>query len=315
MELMIVDNNGWSKIVNIRKAITRIGSGTANDIQIESDRISPVHLQIIYSSEHPSRCKLTNLSDEVTIHTDVGDFLLPSYQTVDLEDGYEIEVGGFRLVPKLPLSAGYMQTSSQIDAALSFPDPVLRHGYAAVGQLTITNKGDQSDCQFDVTLRGLADDCFRIDPIPLMYPGAQESIRVQLVHRGYFPQAGTHEVVFSITAPEHYPGEELIIKQDVIVMPVYKQSLEIIDDILGDVSDSTQLESDVGQVDEINIDLSSSEIASIPDVDNFKPIPDPSSSETVIRNKEAPHVDATPVRDLSKLKVVRDQFDEFWEEE
>jgi hypothetical protein len=75
------------------------------------------------------------------------------------------------------------------------------------------------------------------------------------------------------------------------------------------------LESDVGQVDEINIDLSSSEIASIPDVDNFIPIPDPPSSETKSGTQEAPQIDATPVRDLSKLKVVRDQFDEFWEEE
>ncbi len=311
MELMIIDKNGWSKIVNVRKAITQIGSASGNDIQLESDQISPVHLQIIYSPEFPSSCKLTNLSGEVLIHANLDDFVLPSYQSIDLRDGFEIEVGGYRIIPKLPLTAGYMQTSSQIDAALSFPDPVLRPGYTAVGQLLITNKGDQPDCQFNVNLRGLADDCMRVDPIPLMYPGAQESLRVALFHRGCYPQAGSHEVIFSITAPEHYPGEELIIKQEVIVMPVYEQSLEIVDDVI----DSPQKEEGLDEADEIEMDLPGSEEGLIPSLEVYERLPGPPESglNTDIQVEEPG--EKPPVRDLSKLKVVRDQFDEFWEEE
>lgn len=315
MELMIVDKNGWSKIVNIRKAITQIGSAPANDIQLDSDQVSPVHLQIIYSPEYPSSCTLTNLSDEVAIHIDLEVFVLPSYQTIDLRDGFEIEVGGFHLIPKLPLTAGYMQTSNQIEAALSFQDPVLRPGYATVGQLTITNKGGQPDCQFDVTLRGLAEDCLRVDPIPLMYPGARESIRVELIHRGHYPQAGSHEVIFSITAPEHYPGEELVIRQDVIVMPVYKQSLEIIDDVLDEVSEPAQMDPGIDEVDEIEMGLPRSIKAPSPAVKGIKPLPDPPSSEIDPGIQVGAQGGTTPVRDLSKLKVVKDQFDEFWEEE
>ena len=107
MELMIIDENGWSKIVDIRKAITRIGSAPSNDIQLDTHLVAPVHLQIIYSAEHPSSCKLTNLSTEISIHTGLDDFMLPSYQTIDLRDGSEIRIGGFRLVPRLPLTAGY----------------------------------------------------------------------------------------------------------------------------------------------------------------------------------------------------------------
>jgi len=315
MELMIVDNNGWSKILKINKAITRIGSAPGNDIQLNSDQISPIHLQIIYSAESPSSCKLTNLAEDVLIHTDPDEFVLPSYQTIDLWDGFEIEVGGFRLIPKLPLTAGTMQTSNKIDAALSFPDPVLRPGYPTIGQLTITNKGDQDDCQFDVTLQGLADDCWRIDPIPLMYPGSQESIRVEIIHRGHYPQAGSRELIFSITAPGQYPGDELVIQQELIVMPVYKQSLEIRDDILDEIPDPASRDTGADKDDEIGKDLSRSSKPPSPAIKAEKPLLDPIASELKTGIQGGTQVSAEPVTDLSKLRVVRDQFDEFWEEE
>jgi hypothetical protein len=311
MELMIIDKNGWSKILPIQKAITRIGSDPTNEIQLESDLISPVHLQIIYSPEYPSRCKLINLSDEVIVHTGFDDITLLSYQTIDLRDGFEIKAGGFRLIPKLPLAAGTMQTSNKIDASLSFPDPILRPGYPAVGYLTITNKGDQPDCQFDITLQGLAEDCWEVDPIPLMYPGAQESTRVELFHRGHYPEAGSQEIILSITAPEHYPSEELVIKQEVIVLPVYKQSLEIIDDVVEALTDPAQMEADPGKEDGVEINAASSmEPPSSPEKgDGTHPDPEPSGIHG------EPMDSTTQARDLSKLKVISETFDEFWEEE
>jgi hypothetical protein len=311
MELMIIDKNGWSKILPIQKAITRIGSDPTNEIQLESNQISPVHLQIIYSPDHPSSCKLINLSDEVIIHTGFDDIMLPPYQTIDVRDGFEIKAGGFRLIPKLPLAAGTIQTSNKIDASLSFPDPILRPGYPAVGYLTITNKGDQPDCQFDVTLRGLAEDCWEVDPLPLMYPGAQESTRVELFHRGHYPEAGSHEIIIAITAPEHYPSEELVIKQEVIVLPVYKQSLEIIDDVLDELTDPTQIDTETGKGDGTEIDSSSSmgPPGSAKKGNGTHPDSDPSGIQG------EPLGGSKPARDLSKLKVISDPFDDFWEEE
>lgn len=310
MELMIVDKNEWSKILNIHKAITRIGSAPGNDIQLDSDQISPIHLQIIYPSESPSSCKLTNLAGDVLIHTDLGDSLLTAYQTMDLRDGFEIEVGGYRLIPKLPLSAGTMQTSVNINAALSFPDPVLRPGTPMIGQLTITNQGDQDDCQFDVSLQGLPEECWRIDPIPLMYPGSQESIRIEIIHRGRSPQAGSHEMIFSITAPEHYPGDKLVIQQEFIVMPVYQQTLEIRDD----VSDLDQAAEGLIGADK-DQDIFPTVTSTGPVVAAEKPLPTPISAEVISSTQGRTQRSTEQVRDLSKMRVVKDQFDEFWEEE
>jgi hypothetical protein len=313
MELTIVDKNGWSKTVKLHKAITKIGSANINDIQLDSDLISPVHLQFIYSPETPSSCKLTNLSDEVIIHTGFDDITLPPYQSIDLWDGYEIEAGDYYLIPKLPLTAGLIQTSSKIDATLSIPDPILRPGYPTIGQLLITNKGDQTDCQFDVNLRGLPDDCWEVDPIPLMFPGAQESIRVDLFHQGHYPQAGPREIIFSVTAPEHYPNEELVIKQDVFVTPVYVHMLEVIDDILDNDADSGQL--DTESEEKVLIDTPSSPEPISTPTQKRKPRPEPPLPELDARTEEGSQVEVTPEHDLSKLAVIRDRYDEFWEEE
>jgi hypothetical protein len=359
MELIIVDKNGWSKSVSVQKAITRIGSSSANDIRLESSKIAPVHLQIIFSKKLSSNCKLTNLSSEITIRTDLDEYILPSFQTMDIRDGDEIELGDYRLIPKLPLATGYVKTASLIDATLTFPDAVLRPGYVTTGQLTIMNLGEQSDCQFNVTLSGLPEDCFYIDPIPLMFPGAQEDVKVQLIQHKNHPQAGTYDVVFTITAPEHYPGEELVIKQEIYVAPVYKHSVEIIDDLVDPIRDGEKIdrvedtkvidevddiktiegeedpkvidkvddteaidgEEDtkviprVDDADDIKEGLAESEAEPLEVLEVFDHVPHRPEPEVENGARDSATAEEPPVRDLSSIKVVRDQFEEFWEEE
>ena len=230
MELIMMDQNGWSKSLKVEKTLTRIGAAGSNDIQLKSKGIAPVHLQIINSPDLPSKCQLINLAAEIMVHTDEGVYQLPRLSTIEIRNGDEIELGDYRIELKIPLGAEYLQRSSAIDAVLSFPDAVIRPDFLTTGQLTITNVGSQSDCQFKVTLSGLPDDCYQIDPIPLMYPDAQEDVRVQLFHRRHYPPVGFHDLIFSITAPGHYPGEAMIIKQGVYVVPVFDQGFELVDD-------------------------------------------------------------------------------------
>ena len=64
-----------------------------------------------------------------------------------------------------------------------------------------------------------------------MYSGAQEEVRIQIFHRILYPPAGRQTIVLKVSAPESYPGEELIIRQGIYVTPVFKQALELFDDV------------------------------------------------------------------------------------
>lgn len=337
MEVMVIDQKGWSKSIKIEETITRVGTAPSNDIQVHSQKIAPVHLQFMFSPDLPSSSKVVNLAGQVVIKTNQVERQLSSFETIDLFDGDEIELGEFRLVLKIPLVAEYVQIAEVIGAVLSFPSAVLRPDYATKGQLTIQNKGPQTDCQFKVMVRGLPTDCCHIDPIPLLYPNAQEDVLIQLFSRGYYPEAGYHDVFFSITAPVEYPGEETIIKQRVYVVPIFDQRLEIEDDI---VASSSQLE-DGDKVIEPQLDLPQEETEmamprlprSAVEVESgtrertqSKRTLDETSGKIT---KSAEELDSKPQRikfseekipeqtqepDRSEIKVIRNQFDDFWDE-
>ena len=297
MELMIVDKNGWSKSVNINKAITQVGAAPDNDIYLKSNKIAPVHLQLIYSPQYSSNCMLTNISNEIVIRTDLEEYLLPQFETMEVRDGDEIELGDYRIIPKLPFAAGYVQTASLIDASIVFQDATLRPNYTTTGQLTIINVGDQPDCQFDVTVQGLPNNCYQIDPIPLMFPGAQENVRVRLFHRGHFPQAGSYDIVFTITAPKHYPGEELVIKQEIFVAPVFKHAIEIIDDIADSKQDSVKSNSAIEDTLELPAPIIVQE--AIPEVPEPEPLRQEPRSRIAPRHKGKSGT--PPVQDITKI--------------
>ncbi|OQY36225.1 MAG: hypothetical protein B6243_03675 [Anaerolineaceae bacterium 4572_5.2] len=321
MKVMIIDQKGWSKSIKVEKTITRVGTAPNNDIQLHSTQIAPVHLQFILSPDLPSSCKLVNLAGEVSIRADHVKQQLPSFGTVDVRDGDEIELGEFRLVIKIPLAAEYVQTTNVVEAVLSFPNAVLRPGYATRGQLTIKNVGSQTECQFKVALSGLPADCYHIDPIPLLYPDAQEDVLVQLFSRGYYPKAGYHDVFFTITSPASYPGEEMIIKQGVYVVPVFDQALEIADDMPKQSNDSGD-----SQQPEVDLPIVEVELAEVPEAKYPRPIPASKTSvkkeppDTKARIEEVPAQEETKVLEQSQdkaqpeIKVMRNQFDDFWEE-
>jgi hypothetical protein len=232
MELTIIEQNGWKKSVEFKKAIIRIGSDSANDVQLPSSQIAPVQLQIHYLQENPSSCKVLNLGGDVVVWQNQSQTVLPPYSITHINNGSEIVMGEYRIQFKLPFAASTISESHSIQAFLSFPDAVLRLDKIAVGVLSLKNTGVESACQFEVGLQGLPPDCMQVDPVPLLYPGAQEDVKVQLFHRKLYPAAGAQELTVIVSSPGSYPGEQVIIRQGIYVAPVLEHSVKIIDDMV-----------------------------------------------------------------------------------
>jgi hypothetical protein len=232
MKLLISEEGGFRKEFVIAKAVTRIGSSPANDLQLRSLQVSPFHMQILYTHDMPDRCKVVNLSGESMVFFSNGqENSLPVYTPVEMGAGDEIRLRDTRLVFELPLTAGVLSTSPQISAALFLPDPVMRPNTTLVGRIALKNEGNQPSCQFDVEVGGLPEDCYQVDPVPLMYPGAQEDVNIRFFHHKSFPVAGSQSVTISVTAPESYPGEQVTLQQGIYVTPVLEQGLQILDDM------------------------------------------------------------------------------------
>jgi hypothetical protein len=232
MKLLISEEGGFRKEYVIARAVTRIGSAPANDLQLRSPHISPFHIQILYTRDMPDRCKVVNLSGEAIAFFSAGqENSLPGYVPVEVSAGDEIRLHATRLVFELPLTAGVLSTSNQISAALALPEPVLRPNTTLVGRIVLKNEGAQAACQFQVEVGGLPAECYQVDPIPFMYAGAQEDVNIRFFHRNTYPPAGFQSVTISVTAPASYPGEQVILQQGVYVIPVLEQGLQILDDM------------------------------------------------------------------------------------
>lgn len=339
MELLIVEKNGWSKPVHIDQAITHIGSAPSNAIQLQSVNIAPVHIQILYSSNLASSCKVVNLAHQVIVKVGYETRQLPTYAAVDIRDGDEILLGDHSIKFRLPLSADVMQSAKMIHATLSFTDAVLKPEFVTMGVLTIKNAGEHSACQFQVELNGLPTDCFQIDPIPLMYAGAQEEVCMRIFHKLSYPLAGLQTIILKITAPESYPGEELILRQGIYVAPVFKQTLELVDDLSAaqklqehvDVSKESvrtqqSVSSDVNGsaviIQSKPDEYGDSELApaAIPaaeslEASSLQPSVQKELHTQAVQKQNVPAA-SRPVPDLSKLKVIRGSADadNFWDD-
>lgn len=231
MELMIIDPSGWKKPVKLSKAVSSLGSSASNDVQVASPIISPHQLQIIQSSDSPSSCTILNLGSPLVLHSKAGERSLPTYATSNVVDGDEILLGDYRIIFRLPVAAGVLATSAFFEVALEMSDTLLVPYAPMIGRLIIKNLGDKPAGQFQVAVSGLPAECFRIDPIPLLYPGAQEEVRIRFFHRNHAPPAGVNTITLAVTAPISYPGEQVVIQQGLYVAPVLAHQLELVDDM------------------------------------------------------------------------------------
>ncbi len=127
MELIMMDRNGWSKSLKVEKTLTRIGTAATNDIQLKSKGIAPVHLQIIYSTDLPSKCQLVNLAAEIIVQTDEGMYQLPRLSTIEIRNGDEIELGEYRIALKIPLGAEPLLRSTSDGGDVTTADLQVKH--------------------------------------------------------------------------------------------------------------------------------------------------------------------------------------------
>lgn len=231
MELTIVDQSGWKKPVKLVRSVTRIGSAPANDVQINAPSIAPFQLQVMHVNEAPSLCRVLNLGIPITVRTPLGDRALAVYETVDVSDGDELALDVYRIIFRLPVSSGVLSSSTHIEVTLQMDEAVLRPHMLTLGRLVLKNIGDRPASQFQVAVSGLPADCFRIDPIPLLYPGAQEEVRIQFLHRIHAPPAGVVQVTLAVSAPASYPGEQVVLRQGLFVTPVLSHQLILQDDM------------------------------------------------------------------------------------
>ena len=231
MELILIEQNGLEKSFSIEKGVTRVGSAPVCDVKLSPQIGAPLQLQIFYAAQQPDRCKVLNIGPEIQVNCQGSRQKLVSSASLEMRGGDELFIDTCKLVFKLPASSGVMRASSSIDASLSFPNPVLYPDIPNVGTLTIRNTGKSASCQFQVRVNGLPGDCFRIDPAPLMYPDAQEHFLVHLFHRERYPRAGFHELKLIISASKTYPGEEVMIRQPIYVMPLFRTEIELQDDL------------------------------------------------------------------------------------
>ncbi len=231
MELTVIEQNGWKKPYKFEKAVVRIGSATANDLQLSSPGIIPTHLQVMYTPEAPGSCKALNLGTAIQLKSGGKESIIESYIAADLHDGDELVLGEYRILFHLPLSAGLIKSSRQIAASLSVGDAVLRSDLPTTGFLRLQNLGTNPNCQFQVAVNGLSEECFQIDPLPILYPGAEEEVRLQFFHRSTTPPAGHQVITVSVMAPASYPGEQVIIQQGLYVSPLLKTEINLTDDM------------------------------------------------------------------------------------
>ena len=230
MILKITEADGLTSIVKLEKAISLLGSNPTCDIPLESAFVAPIHLQILFSLDLPTSCRLVNLAGMVNVLRGEGDQPLPNFQRLDVQDGDVLHLGPFTIQFRSPLATTPVHTTPSFQAELTFPRPVLLPGAALAGTLRVTNAGRSPACQFNIIIHELDPECWQMGPLPHLSTGESHETSLSLLHRGLAPQAGYLTVEVVVTAPDDYPGEAVVIQQGVYVAPVFAQTLEVIDD-------------------------------------------------------------------------------------
>lgn len=327
MQITLFEANQHQRRILTRGAITYIGSADLADIQLQSDQIDPYHLQLVYWEGMPSECKVVNLSQTPVAIGNHSKTILAPQEFINLTDGNEIRIAHYRIVVHLSPVSKVLASSESIKASFSFPDTVLPPKTVMETQLTILNSGSDDDCQFQVEVRGLPVDCYKIDPIPLMYSGAVERVKLLIYHRKTHPAAGPLEIELRITAPQNYPGEEFVLRQGFVVSPVFEYGLEFeSDQIDGEFpAQSTEPEEEF-----VLLALDKGTDPDSPDFysgnnwigERVELITGEQKVEGVdLQNESIEFVDDGLLEDVeekleepAELKIISNQFDDFWDD-
>ena len=230
MEIKVTNPKGKTRTEIFEKAIIRIGENKANDICLSTNDISQFHLQVLNFGDGENKNRIVNLTDTpVAITLNQEAFWLGAYAFSEINNGDEVELGEYTLQFNLPIKGGQVRTSPNFKASLEFPTNVLPPETMLEGVLTLHNTGGKAGCQFKIEVEGLPEECFQIDPLPLLYPSAVEKVSFRLFHQGVAPTVGYQTFFITLSSPDKYPDHEVVLQHNIYISPYYKQQIEIID--------------------------------------------------------------------------------------
>ncbi len=228
----ITNKFGWSKTVEFQKALLTIGRSKTNDVVLEEEQgagAEALHLQLVCPKTGDAAYRIINLSGqplEIVDGPSAGT-LIKSRTPQILHNGDVLVLGEFTLAFDLQTERGVCieRRSANLGMKLELPHAHLRPEKKLAGVLTLTNYGATRRCQFTIEVDGLPNDCLRVSPAPLLYPGASEEVEIQFFHRGTRPPAGRQPVRISACASQAYPQEIISLSLDLLVEAVRKYTL------------------------------------------------------------------------------------------
>jgi hypothetical protein len=264
--VQITDRDGWQKAFPLEKSLLHIGSDARNDIVLAASRgggVAARHLQLIVVPGGGGSYRAVNLSDQdISVGEAGSDPLLPR-SALQITDGAQLRLGDFGLAFHLgevcadtgspeaprpvaavpyavapspsvapPRPVGDVQpTEEQTDAIglrLSLPATALDPDWPLEGVVTVRNLGKEPGVQFRLELEGLDPQCYELGSGPVLFPNVEKGVLLRIRHpRDPRLLAGRHEFHIRAAAPEVYPGESVIVSQEIEVLPHYSHTLHL----------------------------------------------------------------------------------------
>ena len=181
----VIDREGWRKEYPLDRAILHIGSDSRNDIVLEGGRgagIEARHAQLIATAGSRSY-RLVNLS-QLPIPMDGGTRVLPPRGATDIYDRDVVRIGEhtFHFVMR-------EGTSTSISVSLQLSDTRLTTDSLLDGVITVQNLGTVPGAQFKLAIEGLTPEWYALGPGPILFPGAQKDVLLQIRHARRHAQA------------------------------------------------------------------------------------------------------------------------------
>ena len=223
----MVNREGWSKVVELKRSIAYVGSQPGADILLPVADVAPRHLQFVPSATNPAGYRVINLgASDVLVKARGGGAARPlaPRATAEIGDGDSVEIAGYTIA-----FFGGDQHSALIQARVELAGNRLELDRPLEGAIYVRNGGEKAGVQFVVEIQGLEERLVQVDSGPVLFPGVEKRVGFRLLHsRRPTPVAGEHALRFVVTAPDGYPGESAVITQPITIAPFYAHKVRLI---------------------------------------------------------------------------------------
>ncbi len=231
--IQVIDRDGWRKQFPIERNLVHIGSSPHNDVPLDVSRgggVSARHIQIL-SNPSTGKYRVVNLAQS---DVDAGGQVLPPRAFMDIDVGRVLKVGEFQVslegdasgLATVSQPATQTRRSPSIGGELNLSHKQLTTGTVIEASLHVKNDGDATNAQFQIGVEGLPAEHIEIGPGPILFPGAEKRIPVELSHpKSSAIPAGARQLTFYISAPDAYPGELTTLTETIQIMPFQRHAV------------------------------------------------------------------------------------------